>query len=221
MPYLRNGWSNWCEIKRKWVNWMLRWLGYLWPWPLTLNFIVKLYLGNGRPECHGTKGTGVDRMPWCETLKKRVNCMLHWLGYLWPWIFKVKLYLGNGRPDCHGMKGTGVNRMPWCETQRKLVNWMLGWLGYLWPWPLVLNFQGQLYLGNGRPNCHGTKGTGVDRMPWCETLRKWVKRALCWLGYLWLYPRPWIFKVKLYLGNGRPDCHGMKGTGVNSIHGLM
>ena len=29
--------------------------------------------------------------------------------------------------------------------------------------------------------------------------------------------RPWIFKVKLYLGNGRPDCHGMKGTGVDSM----
>ena len=31
--------------------------------PLTLNFQVKLYLGNGMPDCHGTKGTGVDRMP--------------------------------------------------------------------------------------------------------------------------------------------------------------
>ena len=28
----------------------------------------------------------------------------------------------------------------------------------------------------------------------------------------------WIFKVKLYLGNGRPDCHGMKGTEVDSMH---
>ena len=49
------------------------------------------------------KGTGVVRMPWCETLRKWVNWMLRWLGYLWTWIFKVKLYLGNGRPDCHGM----------------------------------------------------------------------------------------------------------------------
>ena len=35
----------------------------LWLWI----FLVKLYLGNGRPDCRGTKGTGVDRMPWCET----------------------------------------------------------------------------------------------------------------------------------------------------------
>ena len=103
---------------------MLCWLGYLWPWPLTLTFDlwpwifkVKLYLGNGRPNCHGMKGTRVSRMPWCETQWKWVNWMLRWLGYLWPWIFKVKLYLGNGRLDCHVTKGTGVVRMPWCKTQ--------------------------------------------------------------------------------------------------------
>ena len=53
----------------------------LWPWI----FKVKLYLGNGRPHCHGTKGTGVDNMPWCETLRKWVNWMLRWLEYLWSW----------------------------------------------------------------------------------------------------------------------------------------
>ena len=108
-----------------------------------------------------------------------------WLGYFWPWIFKVKLYLGNGRPDCHGMKGTGVNRMPWCKRPRKLVNWTLHWLGYLyldlWPWI----FKVKLYLGTGRPDCHGTIGARIDRMPWCETLYKWVNRTLCWLGYFW------------------------------------
>ena len=34
----------------------------LWPWI----FKVKLYLGNGRRDCHGTKRMGVDRMPWCK-----------------------------------------------------------------------------------------------------------------------------------------------------------
>ena len=125
----------------------------LWPWI----FKVNLYFGNGRPDCHGMKGTGVDRMPWCETLQKWVNWMLCWLGFLWPWIFKVKLYLRNGRPDCHGTKRTGVHRMPWCETLQKWVNWMLRWLGYLWPWI----FKVKLYLWNGRPNCRGTKGMGV------------------------------------------------------------
>ena len=35
----------------------------LWPWI----FKVKLYLGNGRPNCHRTKGMGINRMPWWET----------------------------------------------------------------------------------------------------------------------------------------------------------
>ena len=51
---------------------------------LTLTLTLKLYFGNGRPDCHGTKGTGVNGMPWCETLRKWVNWMLRWLGYLWP-----------------------------------------------------------------------------------------------------------------------------------------
>ena len=151
---------------------MLCWLGYLWPFDLDVwpwIFKIKLFLGNGRPDCHGTKGMGVDRMIWCETLMKSVNWTLPWQGYLWPWplIFKVKLYHGNGRPNCHGTIGTGVDRMTWCETLRKWVNWMLHWLGYLWPWPLT--FKIKLYLGNGRRDCHGMKGMEVDRMPWCET----------------------------------------------------
>ena len=53
---------------RKWVNWngcCTDWGTFdfdLWSWI----FKVKLYLGNGRPNCHGTKGTGVDSMPWCK-----------------------------------------------------------------------------------------------------------------------------------------------------------
>ena len=35
----------------------------LWRWI----FKVKLHLGNGRPDCHRTKGTRVDRIIWCET----------------------------------------------------------------------------------------------------------------------------------------------------------
>ena len=38
LPYLKTGWSSWCETQRKLVNWMLRRVGYLWPWHLTLNF---------------------------------------------------------------------------------------------------------------------------------------------------------------------------------------
>ena len=126
-------------------------------------------------------------MNWLDAVLTRVPLTLTFDLDLWPWIFKVKLYLRSGRPECHGMKGTGVDGMPWCKIIRKWVNWMLHWLGYLWPWPLT--FKVKLYYGNGRPHCCGTKGTGVDRMSWCETLRKWVNWMLHWLGYLW----PWLW----------------------------
>ena len=71
LPDLRNGWSNWCETKRKRIDRMLRWLGYLYIWPWI--FKGKLYIGTGRPNCHGTKRTRVDGIPWCETQRKWVN----------------------------------------------------------------------------------------------------------------------------------------------------
>ena len=112
----------------------------LWSWI----FKVKLYLGNGRSDCHGTKWTWGDRVPWCEKLRKWVNWMLRCLGYLWSWIFKVKLYLGNGRPDCHRTKGTGVDKLSWCETLRIWFKLTLHWLGCLWPSILTSDFQGQI-----------------------------------------------------------------------------
>ena len=64
------GWSRWCETKRKWVNRMLRWLGFLWHWHLTFNFKVKLYPGMGFLKfvislhkwfgCHETKSKHID-----------------------------------------------------------------------------------------------------------------------------------------------------------------
>ena len=149
-----------------------------WPWI----FKVKLCLGNGRPDCHGMKGTGVDTMPWYETLRKWVNWMLLWLRYLWPWIFKVKLYFGNWSLDCHGTKGTWVFRMPWCETLRKWVNWMLRWRGYLWSWI----FKVKLYFGNWRPDCHGMKGTGVDSISWCTHNHNVTPRQRILLPTGWL-----------------------------------
>ena len=133
----------------------------LWPW--------QLYLGNGRTDCHGMKGTGVDKMPGCETLQKWVNWMLFWLGYLWPWIFKVKLYLGNRRPDCHGTKGMGVDGMPWCETLRKWVNWTLRWLGYLWPWPLSFEFsRSNCISGMGGPIVMERRGRELIGCPYVK-----------------------------------------------------
>ena len=100
LPYLRNGWSNWCEIKSKWVKWMLRWLGYLSPWPLTLifqgqfvsqerDFKVKYGI------CHISAKNG-------SIVKKQKSKHIDWMLGLkwdhrvrpcpwpWPWIFKVK-----------------------------------------------------------------------------------------------------------------------------------
>ena len=138
-----------------------------------INFIIVIWLWNKK-----------EMSPLDATLS-RVSLTLTFVLDLWPWIFKLKLYLGNGRPDFHGAKGTGVDRMPWSETLRKWVNWVLRWLGTfdldLWRWI----FKVKLHLGNGRPDCHGTEETVVDRTPWCETLRKWVNRTLRWLGYLW------------------------------------
>ena len=57
--------------------------------------------------------------------------------------------------------------------------------------PLTLtfdfHFKVKLYLGKWRPDSHGTKGTEVDGIPWCKTLRKWVNWTLCWLGYIWTW----------------------------------
>ena len=43
---------------------------------------------------------------------------------------------------------------------------------------VVKIFKVKFYRGNGKPDYHGMKGKGVDRMPWCETLRKWVNWTL-------------------------------------------
>ena len=90
----------------------------LWPWISK----VKLYLKNRRPDCHGRKGTVIDRMLWCERSgNESTGRCAEWGTFdldNWHWSLKVKLYLGNGTPDCHGTKWTGVDWMSWCETQQ-------------------------------------------------------------------------------------------------------
>ena len=140
----------------------------LWPWI----FNVKLYLGNGRPDCHGTKGTGVDRMPWYETLRKWVNWTLHWLG-----TFDLDLWLSFSRSNCiSGMRGPIVMERKGresigCPDVKHKGNESTGCCADWGTCDLCLwlsIFKVRLYLGNGRPDCHGTKGTVVNRMPWCK-----------------------------------------------------
>ena len=105
---------------------MLCWLGYLWPWPLTLTFDLEFLRSNcisgmGGPIVNERKGR---ESIGCPDMKHKGNesirCCAEWGTFdlcLWSWIIKVKLYLGNGRPDCHGTNGMGVKRMPWCKGQ--------------------------------------------------------------------------------------------------------
>ena len=126
LPHIRNGWSSWCETKRKWANWILRWLGYLWNWLLTLTFDLQF----SRSNCiSGMEGPIVMEQKWRESIgcpdvkhqgNKPTECCIDWGTFdldLWLWVFKVKLYLGNGRTDCHGTNRMGVDRMSWYGTQ--------------------------------------------------------------------------------------------------------
>ena len=70
----------WCETLRKWVNWMLHWLGYLWPWPLTLNFqgqmggpIVIEWKGHESIGCHDVEHSH------CVTSRQRMLLGTGWL----------------------------------------------------------------------------------------------------------------------------------------------
>ena len=84
LTYPRIGWSNWCGTKRKWVNWMLCWLGYLWPWHLTLTFDLEFsrssgILGMVRPIVMERKGR---RSIGCPDMKHKGNmstgCCADW-----------------------------------------------------------------------------------------------------------------------------------------------
>ena len=112
---------------------------------------------------------------------------------IWPWIFKVKLYFGNGRPIVMERKGRETIGCPNVKHQGNessgcCADWGTFDIDLPWPWPLTLNCQGQIVSQEWEAQSHATKGTGVDRMPWCETLRKWVIRTQRWLGYFWPLP---------------------------------
>ena len=74
-PYLRNGWSDWCETKRKCIGWILGTLCDLdlwphsWPWPWIFQGQISkyLYLRN----CWSD---------WCE--RKRGQLIWCWANYM-------------------------------------------------------------------------------------------------------------------------------------------
>ena len=178
----------------------------IWPWI----YKVRLYLRNGRPDCHGTKGTRVARMPWCETQRKWVY---------WTLTFDLKFSRSNGISGMGGpivfeRKGRESIGCPDVKHER---NESTG------PWTLTLTFD----LECARSNCISEMGdlVVIERRRWesigCPDVKnKGNESTGCCADWgtfdldLW----PWIFKAKLYLGNGRPDCHhghGSKGMGVH------
>ena len=74
--YLRNGWSDWCETKRRCIGWILGELCDLdlwphpWPWPCSfkvkvLNSLIWGIWGGGA-DWHGTKGMLVNHDRDCD-----------------------------------------------------------------------------------------------------------------------------------------------------------
>ena len=67
--YLRTGWSDWCETKRRCIGWILGELCDLdlwphpWPWPLIFQSQIskQLYVRNSLLS------------DWCETKRKQIN----------------------------------------------------------------------------------------------------------------------------------------------------
>ena len=99
----------------------------------------------------------LTRVPWPLTLTfdlefSRSNCIS---GMGDPIVMERKGWESIGCPDVihKGNESTG------CCTDRGTFDL------YIWPWIFKVKF----YLGNGRPDCYRTKGTGVDRMTWCKT----------------------------------------------------
>ena len=111
-PYLRIGWSDWCETKKKCIGWILGTIYGLdlwphsWPWPWMFQGQISkyLYLWN----CWSD---------WSEMKRKSVNMILGRLYELalwphpwpWPWSFKVRVWnsfiSGMGRPIDNERKG--------------------------------------------------------------------------------------------------------------------
>ena len=75
----------------------------LWHWICKAN----LYLGNGRPDCHGSKG-------WSRYYALMDAALT---GVPLTLNFQGQIVSRNGSPDCHETKGMGVDRVPWRETQ--------------------------------------------------------------------------------------------------------
>ena len=126
---------------------MLCLLGYLWPWPLTLNF-------------------------QCQIVSHE-------------WDFKVKSGI------CY--ISAKMVQLPRYKKQTYLFNYwaQMGSSGLTLDMTLTLNCHGQiwnlLYLGQKRFDCHKMKSKNIN---WNLGLI-WDHRV-----WPWLWPSPWIFKVK-------------------------
>ena len=126
-----------------------------------------------------------------------------------PWIFKVKLSFNK-------RDGSKWDYLMWNTKKMSRLD------AALTGGPLTLTFD----LEFSRSNCiFGMGGQIVmERKGWesivfTDVKNKGSESSGCctdW-GTFHLDLWPWIFKVKLYLGHGRPHCDGMRRTGVHRM----
>ena len=98
----------WCETLRKWVNWTLHWLGYFWPWLLTLNVQDQIVSREWEARMSWKEGDGgrYDALMWNTTEMSQQDAAL--TGVLLTFAFDLEF----SRSNCiSGMGGPIV--MEW------------------------------------------------------------------------------------------------------------
>ena len=115
-PYLRNGWSDWHEKKRKCIdNWILDRVCDLSMWPHPGLWIFRVKFSNSYID---VKWRGSELIGcWANYvtltfLTTPITLTLDFLGWILKYIVHVALSdFRNGRADWHATKGMKVNRM--------------------------------------------------------------------------------------------------------------
>ena len=123
--FLRNGWSDWCETKRKYIGWMLGIICDLdhrphsWPWPWIFQGLISklLYLGN----CWSVKWKGSELIGY-------------WADYMTlPFDHTHDLDLAVSRSESEiTLSQEWHGRLTWNERMGVIHSWPWSWL--VWPW---------------------------------------------------------------------------------------
>ena len=134
-PCRRNGWSDWCKTKRKYVGWML---GILCAFDLTQD----LDLGFFKVKFLNSYISGIVWPDWCEMKRKRINKILGQPYVLvlwphpWPWpsSFKVSEKKKVSRSVFQiALSQEWDSRLTWSERDVSHP-FMTMLLSLVWPW---------------------------------------------------------------------------------------